>query len=1048
VPTILEIAFDAIIQIDSQGVTTGWDLKAESVFGWRESEVLGRVLFDVLVPPRYHEPCKQALGNLLASQENPARSNWLETKALHRDGRQFDMEVILSGLWRGESCQVSIFVHDISARKQLERSLRISEERTRAILDRIEDGCFEVDLAEQGCYLFVNRGFCEITGYSADEMLGKSFREFFDAETSNLLRLAYLKVYETGEPLKAFEYTLTRKDGTKRHVEESVSLKKDSKGRPVAFIGIRRDCTERKLAEEKIRASEEKYRAILEEIEDGYFEVDLRGRYLLINDAYCRILHISPSDAIGKTYKQIVPTHRAAILYEMFHKVYETGVPVKAFQSETVRLDGTRFFVESSISLKRDAHGKPIGFHGIVRDITERKLAEEKIRVSEERYRAILEQIGDGYFEVDLQGGYQFFNEAYCRMLHCSPSELLGLSYKKLVPPEQIALIQQVFRKVLQTGEPNESFQYKTLRPDGSDVFVEESISLKKDGHSQPVGFHVVIRDITERKRIEQELSAAKEAAEAANCAKSTFLATMSHEIRTPMNGILGMTELVLDTELQQEQREHLGLVKGCAESLLSIINDVLDFSKIEAEKLELESIPFDLRESLGETMKVLSFRAHQKGLELVYDVQPDVPEGIVGDPTRIRQIVVNLVGNAIKFTERGEVVVTVEQQLADLNDPDSVCMCFAVRDTGVGIPVDQQFKIFEAFSQVDGTMARKYGGSGLGLAICTRLVEKMGGRIWVESEPGKGSTFRFVVQLATQKTAPQRPIPLPPELLKNMPVLVVDDNHTNRRVLDGMLARWGMRPTAVEGGRSALQALEVAKNVGHPFPLVLLDGHMPEMDGFMVAEQIQKNPELAGATIMMLTSGGVLGDAARCRELGISAYLVKPIRQGELLEAICLLIQKSVPKTPVTLITRHTLRETRHRMRVLVVEDNAVNQKLAVALLEKRGFGVTTAANGNMALAALQKDSFDFVLMDVQMPELDGMEATAAIRELEKSTGAHIPIIAMTAHALKGDQERCLASGMDAYVTKPIRTSELFQVIERTLESCRQLYVTAEKPS
>ena len=918
---ILEIAFDATIEMDSKGVITGWGSKAESIFGWTQSEVLGRVLSDVAVPPRYREPYQQALEDLLASGKNPVASKWMETKALHRDGGQFDIEVVLSALRHGESCQVSIFACDISQRKQLERSLRISEERTQTILDRIQDGCFEVDLSVDGHYLFVNQGFCEITGYSAKEMLGKSFREFFDAETSQQLQLAYSRVYETGEPLKAFEYALTRKDGTKRHVEESVSLKKDSQGRTVAFIGIRRDCTERKLAE-------------------------------------------------------------------------------------------------------------------------------EKIRVSEERYRVILEQIGEGYFEVDLQGRYQFFNDGYCRMLRCSPSDILGESYKKIVPPEQLSLIQEVFRKVHITGEPVKSFEFETVRPDGSVVFVEESISPKKDRNGQPVGFHVIVRDIGERKRVEQELAAAKEAAEASSRVKSTFLATMSHEIRTPMNGILGMTELVLDTELAPEQREHLGLVKSCAESLLSIINDVLDFSKIEAEKLELESIPFDLRESLGETMKVLSFRAHEKGLELIYDVHPDVPEGIVGDPTRIRQIVVNLVGNAIKFTERGEVVVTVEQAAEGPSDGDSTGLHFSVRDTGVGIPADKLEKVFEAFSQVDGTMARKYGGSGLGLAICTRLVEKMEGRIWVESEPGQGSTFRFVVRLGTQKTPPERPVALPPEQLKNTPVLIIDDNHTNRRVLDGMLKRWGMKPTAVEGGRAALQALEVAKNVGHPFPLVLLDGHMPEMDGFMVAEEIQKNPDLAGATIMMLTSGGVLGDAARCRELGISAYLVKPIRQGELLEAICLLIEKSSPKTTPNLITRHTLREVRHRLVVLVVEDNAVNQKLAVALLEKRGFTVTTAGNGKLALAALEKDRFDFVLMDVQMPEMDGIEATAAIREREKSAGGHIPIIAMTAHTLKGDQERCLGAGMDAYVTKPIRTSELFETIERTLETFRPAEVTADLPS
>jgi two-component system, sensor histidine kinase and response regulator len=447
---------------------------------------------------------------------------------------------------------------------------------------------------------------------------------------------------------------------------------------------------------------------------------------------------------------------------------------------------------------------------------------------------------------------------------------------------------------------------------------------------------------------------------------------------------------------------------------------------------MELESIPFDLRESLGETMMALSFRAQQKGLELVYEVQPEVPEALLGDPGRIRQILVNLVGNAIKFTGHGEIFVCVDEQS---QGSATTVLHFAVKDTGVGIPVEKQDKIFDAFSQADGSMTRKYGGTGLGLTICVRLVEMMGGRVWLESQPGQGSTFHFTAQLAVQDGS-ARSIPLPPEQLRDLHVLIVDDNLTNRRVLHGMLTRWGMRPTSVEGGRAALQALEIAKSTGRPFPLILLDGQMPDMDGFTLAAQIQKDPGLLAVTIMMLTSAGHLGDAARCRDLGISAYLVKPIRQTELLDGICQVLNKVPSAKNTPLVTRHTLHENKHRSRVLLAEDNAVNQTLAVRLLEKRGYFVTVASNGAEAIEAFENNQFDVVLMDIQMPLMNGFEATAAIRAKEKLTGGHIAIIAMTAHALKGDQERCISAGMDGYVSKPIRTSELFSTIESMLQN------------
>ncbi len=571
--------------------------------------------------------------------------------------------------------------------------------------------------------------------------------------------------------------------------------------------------------------------------------------------------------------------------------------------------------------------------------------------------------------------------------------------------------------------------EYRIVRPDGSVRWLRSQADMRSSGAQRLTGASI---DITEQKETLLRLEQARAGADAANRAKSEFLANMSHEIRTPMNGIIGMTELALDAELDPSQREYLAMVKMSADSLLSLLNDILDFSKIEAGKLDIESIEFALRDSLDDTMKVLSFRAHEKGLELACLISPEVPERLRGDPTRLRQIILNLAGNAIKFTPQGEVVLRVE---TESESGDEALLHFSVTDTGIGIPLDKQRTIFEAFTQADSSTTRRFGGTGLGLAITSRLVNIMDGRIWVESEPGRGSTFHFTVRFSLPKIALRRPEPVDLKMLQGLSALVVDDNRTTRRVLEEALKGWHMKPVLADGARQALEVLETAKAQATTFPLALVDAHMPEMDGFALAKRIKEDPQFASTIVIMLTSAGLRGDAARCKELSIHAYLPKPIKQSELLECIKQSLgwqDQTEGRAPF--VTTHSLREGRSGLQILLAEDNAVNQKLAVRLLERRGHAVVVASTGNAALEALARQPFDLVLMDVQMPEMDGLEATVLIRESEKETGKHVPIIAMTANAMVGDRERCLAAGMDGYVSKPIQIKELFEVIERTI--------------
>ena len=705
------------------------------------------------------------------------------------------------------------------------------------------------------------------------------------------------------------------------------------------------------------------------------------------------------------------------------------------------------------------------------REVADRTQAEKDLAYQRFLLATLTSHSPDYIYFKDAQSRFVRVSKALAEYLGLSdPSEAVGKTDSDFYEPARARQYLADEQEIMRTGKPIIDKEEEQPWPDGRVTWVSTTKVPLRSETGEVVGTFGISRDITDRKRAEHQMQIAKEAAEAASRAKSLFLANMSHEIRTPMNAVLGMTELVLDTQLSPQQREYLAAVRESGESLLAILNDVLDFSKIEAGKLALDRAAFDLAENLGDTMKSLALRAHAKGLELAYHVHPEVPAVVLGDRTRLRQILVNLVGNAIKFTDQGEVLVEVEveglgirdwglenRQRPDLQPPipnpqspipssdahipsesPTVTLHFAVADTGIGIAEDKRAAIFGAFEQADSSTTRRFGGTGLGLAIASRLTEMMGGRIWVESSLGRGSTFHFTARFALAEGEALPALPVDPAAVSGTRVLVVDDHATNRRILEEMLRNWRMSPTAAPGAREALQRLREARAAAAPYRLLLLDARMPEIDGFALAGQIRQDPELAGTIIMMLSSGDQPEEVARCERLGILYYLLKPVKQSELFDAIVMALGVTAAEDAVAEKAAAPWHGRLRPLRVLLAEDSLVNQKLVVGLLEREGHAVIVANNGKEAVAAAESGQFDLILMDVQMPEMDGLEAAAILRAQDRQRGRHTPIVALTAHAMKGDRERCLEAGMDDYLAKPIRAGQLFETIEAVLGRTR----------
>jgi PAS domain S-box-containing protein len=703
------------------------------------------------------------------------------------------------------------------------------------------------------------------------------------------------------------------------------------------------------------------------------------------------------------------------------------------------RSDGVYRWFKTRGTPIRDSEGIIVKWFGTCTDITDLRQIEEALRASEERFRGTFENAAVGIAHRDATGRFLRVNEKFCDILGYTREEMLQKTVRDITHPDDLAASIDALAALWQGESHTLRLEKRYVRKDGALVWGELFGSLQRDAAGKPAYDISIVNDISERKRLEEELRRAKEAAEAANRAKDEFLANVSHEIRTPMNAILGMTELALNTPLAEDQRQYLTTVKSAADALLEVINDILDFAKIEAGRLDLDPADFSLASVLGATTRALAVRAHKKGLELVCQQRSGLSDALIGDAGRLRQVLLNLVGNAIKFTERGEVVVLVENAGEPAAEGE-IRLRFAVTDTGVGIPPEKQAKIFQAFEQEDTSTTRKYGGTGLGLTIAARLVALMGGQITVDSVPGQGSTFAFTARFGLQPHPPETAAH-PPAELRGLPVLIVDDNATNRHILEEWLRAYSMEPAAAGDGATAMAALWRGVAQSRPYPLVLLDGCMPDIDSLALAAKIRQQAELSATWIILLTSGDRPGDLARARQLGISATLIKPLQQRELMETILRVMGR--PGDPEGLlfsspVARPSIPEglVGVPLRILAAEDNEFNRDLLEHMLAGLGLTAAMAVNGREALALLERESFDLALLDIHMPELDGFQVVREIRERERTAGGHLSVIALTARSRKEDRERCLRAGMDEYLAKPFTAADLWAAIDRVLGS------------
>lgn len=900
-----------------------------------------------------------------------------------------------------------VILRDVTEKRQSERALFLERNLLRTLIDNLPDLIYVKDT--QGRKTLCNLADMQASGAKTmEEVVGKTDFDLYPPELAEKFWADDKAVLENGAPLLNREEQGRDKDGNLRWVLTSKMPIADSEGKAVGLVVIGRDIT-------SVKRSEAELRALFSAMTDVIIVYDSDGRYLSIAPTNPANLYLPPASMIGKTVTEIFPPQQAAFFLDHIRQCLQSGELTSAEYS--LLLDGKEIWFSALIS--------PLSENSVIwvaRDVSDYKQKERELAQQKTYFESLVRNSPVAIVVLDGDERIISSNPAFERLYGYSSAEIAGAKLDELITDEETRVEAVAYTQMVKTQTVHVIGKRK--RKDNTMVDVE-IFGVPVFVNGQKSGTLAMYHDISELLRAQRE-------AEESNRAKSEFLANMSHEIRTPMNGVIGMLELALDTKLTPEQADYLQTALHSAEALLSLLNDILDFSKIEAGRLELEAINFNLRNTVEDVAYTLAQRAQDKGLEMACLVHPDIASSLRGDPGRLRQILVNLVGNAIKFTHQGEIIIRAEP-LEETNA--HVKVHFSVQDTGIGIPYERQAAVFERFTQADGSTTRTYGGTGLGLAISKQLVEMMGGVIGLESVPGAGSVFWF--DICFEKVPlPQRGVTGPltpgPANLIQARILVVDDNQANRMILVKNAEALGSRVDAVSSGAKAIEYLRNAQRSGDPYHVILLDMQMPGMDGEQTARAIKSDPSIKDVKILILTSMGQRGDAARLQALGCSGYLLKPVKQQILFDAVLAVLGRSEEDAP-RLITRHTISENKPSgIRLLLAEDNPVNQKLAVILLQKAGYLVDPVETGAQALERVKCEAYDAVLMDVQMPEMDGFEATRQIRAWEAQKGGRIPIIAMTAHAMAGDRERCIESGMDDYVSKPLEPRALFNAIER----------------